>query len=265
VVSAERATTQGNLSNPHTYADFKLATGDQGSGKSCTIVGYAVGDYYTQMTGIVNQNGEFIKAKCIDQRDRVILKQSGLTPSKFKYLRILDDNGKSNLIEKPKGWMVTSLVKIFANFHLYGIEYAYISLADIIQYINTPLFENSWILSDESVMNDARNSMEAAGKLAASFGATIRKRSAHYCIAAQYSEMVERRFRLFQTTRISCTFDADTQYVNLTIKEPKQPEYDTDFWAPQYYPFYNTKEIIQVPQYKIDNALSKFFQTETAK
>jgi hypothetical protein len=252
--------------SPPTFADIKLITGEQGSGKSVTSVAYAVGDYYSQMTGLVNSNGEFIRARCIDKRDRILLKQAGLTPSKFKYVRVYADNNiETKLIEKPKGWMVKSLVRIFANFHLYGIEYAYISLADILQYINYPLFDNAWILSDESVMNDARNSMEAAGKLGAGFGATIRKRNAHYCIASQYAEMIERRYRLFHTTKILCTYDKDTKYINLNVKVRGEQPYDTDFWEPQYRPFFDTREIIKTPQYKIDNALSKFFQTETAK
>lgn len=251
---------------PASYADIKLITGEQGSGKSCTAVAYAIGDYYTQMTGLVNANGEFIKAKCIDSKDKLLLKRAGLNPSKFQYVRVYSDNSKdTKLVKKPQGYMVVSEVRLFCNFHLYGVEFAYISLADIIQYVNTPLFNNSWILSDESVMNDARNSMEAAGKLSAAFGATIRKRNAHYCISAQYTEMVERRYRLFHTTKILCDYDEHTKYVNLNVKTRGEPAYDTDYWAPQYYPYFNTNERIKVPQYKIDNALSKFFQTELAK
>ncbi len=255
---------------PPTYADIRLLTGDQRSGKSNTLVAFPVGDYYTRLSGIVSPSGEIIKAKSIDKtvnpNDYTLLKRAGVAPNKLKYVRVYSpDEKQSKLIKIPQGYLVQSPVKIFANFHLFGVRYSYISIDDVVKYMNTELFNDSWILSDESAMTDARNSMNATGILIAQFGATIGKRNAKFCLAAQYNEMAERRFRLFATTRIECSYDEDTRYITLVIKKKGELEFTTDYFAPQYWFFFKTQELIAIPQHKIDRALGKFGDGSLAK
>lgn len=254
---------------PPTYADIRLILGAQGGGKSTVLVGFPIGDYYDKLTGIRSPSGQVIKAKSVaksvNPSDYNLLRKCGLYPSKFKYVRIFSGDGKqSKLIKMPKGYAVESSVRIFANFTLSGVRFWRITLDDVIKYMNTELFNDAWILSDESAMTDSRNSMDKAGKLMAQFGATIRKRNAHFCIAVQYSEMVERRFRLFATTTIECSYDEDTEYVNLDVTQ-RGEKFSTDFYQPLYRPFYKTQELIAVPQHKQDGALGKFGDGSLAK
>ncbi len=252
-----------NDDHPFTEAHVTIVNGDQRGGKSNTLVAFPVGDYFNHLDAIVSPSGERIKAKVINKDDKALLKKCGIYPSFLNYVRVYsDDEKQSKLIKLPKDYFVLSPVHIFSNFHLYGVKYAYIGIEDIIQYINTDLFNDAWILSDESVMTDARNSMDSMGKLIAAFGATVGKRNAKLCIAAQYNEMVERRFRLFATTRITCSYDQDTKYVFLDIKKRGEPMFSTEYYAPQYWRFFNTKELIRVPQDKIDRALAKIYKTE---
>lgn len=245
--------------NVPSYADIRLFTGEQGSGKSNTLVAFPVGDYYSQMTALITPSGARIKAHSLTKEDKLILQQSKIFANKLQYCRVFSDDGKqSKLIRIPKDYLVESPVHIFANFHLYGIRYSPISITDIIENLNEPTFDEGWILSDESVMTDARNSMEAFGKLSATFGGMIRKRAAHLCVAAQYNEMVERRLRLFATTRITCSYDETTGYITLTIKKRGEPEFSTDYWAKTYWRFFDTKELIKVPPQKIRRALTNF-------
>ncbi len=241
---------------PATYADIRIINGDPRSGKTETGVAFPVDDYYGQMTGIVSSNGELIKARALNKNDKSFLRRYGIPYNKIHYAWVFSDDGKqSKLIRIPKDYMVISPVHIFANFHLYGVKYAYIDLAKIIEHINTDLFSDSWVLSDESVMTDARNSMENAGKLSAAFGATIGKRNIHMCLMVQYNEMLERRYRLMHTMRVICTYDEDTKRINLDIND-RGERFSTDYYAPTYWSFFNTKELPQVPQYKIDRALT---------
>lgn len=249
--------------NPNTYADVRLNTGEQGSGKTTNLVAFSVGDTYSKLTGFKTPNGTIIKARSLDDKDKAYLKSCHIIPNKLFYARIFSEDVKqSKLIKIPNDWLVISPVRIFANFTLYGIRYVPISLMDIIENMNEPMFNDSWILSDESVMTDARNSMDALGKLGATFGATLRKRNTHFCLSAQYNEMVERRFRLFATTRITCSYDEDTRYITCEIKKRGEPEFTTDYYAPQYWKFFDTRELVKVPQYKIDRALSRIYKTE---
>ncbi len=255
---------------PPTYADIRLFTGEQRSGKSNTLVAFPVGDYYTKLDGIISPSGQVIKAKSVYETvtpsDFKLLKRCGLYPNKLKYVRVFSPDGKqSKLIKIPQGYLVQSPVHIFANFHLYGVRFSYISIDDVIRYMNTEYFNDAWILSDESAMTDARNSMDKAGKLIAQFGATIGKRNAKFCIGAQYNEMAERRFRLFATTRITCSFDEDTRYITLVIKKKGEPEFETDYYAPLYWSFFKTQELIAIPQHKIDRALGNYGDGSLAK
>lgn len=254
---------------PPTYADIRLILGSQRAGKSTVLTAFPVGDYYDKMTGIISPSGQLIKAKSVaksvNPSDYSLLKKCGLYPNKFKYVRVFsEDEKQSKLIKIPKGFLVESPVHVFANFSLFGIRFRRISLDDVIRYMNTELFNDAWILSDESAMTDSRNSMDKAGKLMAQFGATIGKRNAKFCVAAQFNEMIERRFRLFATTTIVCSYDEDTQYITIDVTS-RGDKYSTDFWQPLYRPFFRTQELIAVPQYKQDRALRNFYDGSLAK
>ncbi len=254
---------------PPTYADIRLLLGEQRSGKSTILTAFPVGDYYDKMTGIMSPNGQLIKAKSVAKSanpgDYALLKRAGVYPSKFKYIRVFsEDEKQSKLIKIPQGYLVESPVHIFANYSLFGVRFRRINLDDVIRYMNTEFFNDAWILSDESAMTDSRNSMDKAGKLMAQFGATIGKRNAKFCIAAQFNEMIERRFKLFATTTIVCSYDEDTEYVNIDVSS-RGDKYSTEVWQPLYRPFFKTQELIAVPQYKQDRALGSFGDGSLAK
>lgn len=192
----------------------------------------------------------------LSRQDKKFLIAHGKNPSIFKYIRVFSDDGQySKIIERPKGWLVLSPVQVFCNFHLFGVKYAYTTLGRIIEYMNTDLMTNCWILSDESSDTDARDSMTGAGKLVAKFGATIGKRRAHMILLSQYPEMIERRYRLFRTTKVMCNYNSATKCITCDIKMRDKPPFSVTYYAPPYWKFYDTNEIIKVAQKKIDKAL----------
>ncbi len=254
---------EDRVKTPSAYAKISLITGDQRNGKSTIGVSFPIGAYIREMTELISPNGEPIKAKCLTEEDKNILKKSGIRPNWLKYCRVFSDDSKeSKIIRIPTDYMINSPVHIFANFHLYGVKFSYISLADIIEHINDEtLFRDAWILSDESGMTDSRSSMEATGKLGALFYATIGKRNANFIVMAQYNEMVERRLRLFATMKILCSYDKDSKYITCEVKRNGEPEFSTDVYAPNYWRFFDSEELIKTPQYKIDKALEKVYQS----
>lgn len=268
--------------NPPAFADIRLFVGEQRSGKSTTMVGFSIEDYFKHMTAlskiklddkgqpIKDASGEIIilsqvKARCLNKDDMATLFSAGLQFNPYInysliYCRIFDKYGNSAIVKIPDDCIAESPVHIFANFHLFGVRYAFISIVDIITYINTDMFDNAWILSDESVMNDPRNSMEATGKLMATFGATIGKRNAKLCLATQLTEMMERRFRAFANTTITCAYDESTKLITLGIKRRDEDESEIDLYEPQYRRFFKSEEKILVPQNKINNALARVYK-----
>lgn len=251
---------------PSEYADIRLITGDQRQGKSTVGTGFAVTDYYRQLTGLVTPGGEIIKAKSVDRNvnpdDYVALRRLGIAPNVLKYARIFsDDEKQSKLIKIPPEWTALSPnVHIFSNYHLYGIQYRLSDLAYVIENMNTNLFYRAWLLFDESGSTSARRSMEAIGKLGAEFSATIGKRNAHFIVMTQYNRMAEIWIRLFATTRIGCTYDKSTKLI--TCEGTKRGEaLDFDVYAPDLWPYFDSEEIIETPQYRIDRALQQVYKT----
>ena len=242
--------------SPPSYADARLILGDQRSGKSCTGVAYAKDDYYDQLDSVRSLVGQILKARTLDKGDKEYLMELGIYPDVFKYVRIFGTGGKSKVIRIPKGWTVLSPVRIFANFHIYGLRAVYITLADVVQYINSDLFTNAWILSDESAFTDPRNSMTNAGKLMAQFSATVGKRNLHFCQMTQYNEMVERRLRLFATTRVQCSYDEKTKMITCEIKKRGETVRSVSYYAPSYWYNFDTTERIAVPELQIARAMA---------
>lgn len=249
---------------PATYADIRLICGGQGAGKSTIGSGFAVTDYYKNLTGLWLPGGQLIKAKSVDRmanpEDYMTLRRAGIFPNVLKYARIYSDDGKqSKLIKIPADWTAQSPIHIFANYHFYGIRYKRCSLPFVIENINTNLFYDAWILFDESDETSARRSMEAMGKLGAQFAASIRKRRAHYIIMTQFNRMAEVLIRLFASTHIDCTYDEESHYI--TCEGTRRAErLDFEVYAPDYWPYFDTEEIVETSQEHIDRALAQYWK-----
>ncbi len=253
-------------SRPPDYADIRLFTGEQRQGKSNSMVALAVDDYFSHLNGLESPDGLRMVAAPLNKDDRLELRRQGIFPNRLKYCRIFSEDGnKAKIIRIPPNFITLSPVHIFANFHVFGLKYAYITIIDIVKYMNTELFNDAWILSDESAMTDNRNSMTQTGKLIAQFGATIGKRNAKFCLAAQFNGMTEIRFRAFATTTVLCNFDKATKLITCEIKKKGEPSYSMDYYAPNYWRFFKTQELIAQPQHVIDRALSQFGDGSLAK
>lgn len=246
---------------PATYADVRKITGAQGSGKSTVAVAFGVEDHYRHLNGLQFPNGEILPAISVDKsvnlKDYLILKKSKIYPNILKYVRLYSPDGRrSKLIQIPKGCRVVSPIKIFSNFTFYGIEYVPITLFNVVENINSELFNDAWVMFDESVETDARRSMMVLEREATAFYASVRKRRAHFCAMSQTIEQLERRIRLFATWTVLCSYDEELRrvYCEMTIRGQKKRY--LDFYAPRYWPFFDTQEIVKVPQYRVDRTLA---------
>lgn len=242
--------------DPPPYADVRLILGDQRSGKSCTGVAYAKDDYYEQLVGLLAPNGQVVKARTLDDGDKEYLEECDIFPDVFRYVRAFTpDSKKSKIIAIPQGWTVLSPVRIFANFHTFGLRGVFISLTDMLQYVNSDLFVNAWLLSDESAFTDPRNSMTGVGKIISFFGATVGKRNIHFCQMTQYNNMIEVRFRQFATTRVLCTYEERTKMITVEINTRGKPRQSTSYYGPRYWMNFDTSERQKVSEIQIARAM----------
>ena len=150
-----------------------------------------------------------------------------------------------------------SSVKIFANFHLYGIRYVYADLSTILEYLNSNLIKEGYIVIDESYIGgDARMGMTLMTKILTWFGSQIRKRGLHLILIAQHGRMIDYRFRLFMTEHILCSYNEKTQMITLTIVERgKKKKRILSYKGTQYWKYYDTNELPQIPETLLAKAL----------
>jgi len=247
---------------PVDQADIRLYNGDQRQGKSTAAMASAVDDSYEQMTALVSPDGVITRARGLVLADKAILEKAGRRANVVKYARVFSDDGsESKLVEIPKGYTIQTPVKIFANFHIYGLpNAAFVSLVDIVENMNTLLFNNSWILLDDAGTTNSRRSMEGLGKLGGEFYLTIGKRHAHLCVMSQYVGAIEKWLRLAQTTLYQCTYDKQSKYITVDVTRRGEPQFSTEFWAPTYWPFFDTDEIVKTLEGRIDKAVAPFYK-----
>ena len=71
--------------------------------------------------------------------------------------------------------------------------------------------------------------------------------------------MIDIRIRQFATTRIECSYEKARQLITCEINKAGETPKSVTYKASYYWRFYNTNEIIPIPQEKIDKALAKIY------
>lgn len=151
-------------------------------------------------------------------------------------------------------------IKIFTNFHLYGVKYVYCTLADIIEWINSGVIQDGILGIDEAyIAGEARRGSSLMNVLFTQFAQQMRKRNIELFILVQHGRFIDWRFRWIATREITCRYDERTQRIHLIIKDiRKNKEKTVSYDARQYWPHFNTNEIPQMPQKIIQKAAREY-------
>lgn len=253
---------EASLKIPMNFADVRLFFGDPGSGKSMSTVACVIDDVFNYVTHVVTPEGEMIKANALNEEEQMFLEapQSkggmGIRYNHLRHMRIFNDDGtKSKIVKIPTNYTILSPVKVFANRTFYGIRYAPFDLESFMQYINTPLFTNGWIVLTESVLLGKEDWQSYVARFLRWFGATCRIRHMHMAVDMQYRNQLAPLFHLLATTNVECSYDPDTTIVTLDVNESSPVMTSTSYVSHPYQKFYRTDELPQVPQYRIDKAM----------
>ena len=168
-------------------------------------------------------------------------------------------SGKSNtaVAKVVDAYKKDPTTKIFTNFHLYGIKHVYADLATIIEYLNTDLIKDGWVVIDESYIGaDARAGMSLLTRILTWFGMQIRKRNLHLIVIAQHGRMIDWRFKFFATEHIICSYNEDTHYVTCEItKRGDRRKNVVSYYAPQYWKYFDSFELPPIPENVIGRVL----------
>ena len=237
---------------PLSKAPIALIVSPQGGGKSTIMTARAVDSTFANATSVIMPNG--FEVPCLpalnDKSKPIIGSVIPLFKGEEPFVAEVPDDA----------CVVAESIKIFANYHLYGIRSYFVSLADIVENINTDLFTNAYLYLDEGYIGaDARNSMNMLNQiLSTQFAFQLRKRHLHFTIAYPLSRMADIRYRLMWTERIECEYNDKTFEITAKIRKNGKEKKIT-FDASLYWQYFNTDERFKIPESKISKALSSAY------
>lgn len=219
---------------PFTEAHVTIIEGEQGGGKSITATARVVDAYYVDCVRVYCE--EVLKISCIvksyDRRNRI---------ARIRY------KGSLKLLRIPSNYKLHSPMRIFCNFHLFGIPYIFCpSFNHTLAWLKQGIIVNAWLIVDEAYVGmNARASMQALGKELEKQYFQFRKMLLNVIIVTPMARLIDWTMRTIPTERIHCTYNTKNRKVTLAIrKKGIQGERKFDYDSTQYRKNYRTNERI---------------------
>lgn len=241
-------------SQPLSHARICLCEGEQGEGKSVTAVARVIGASIRSIVAIRNgENGKEYKAVALSKDDKEWLRAKDI-PYFFDTVKMqLEDDWHIGRI--PDNYIIVPSIGIFCNFHLYGVEYTYATMAQIIEWLDKGLIRDGYLVLDENyITGNARESHAAFSRALTKYSNTFRKRHLNVIMMYPHERMADWIYRWAVREWILCSYDEKTYIVTLTIKKRREREKVVSFYAPQYWKYYDTDELPRLPASQVDKA-----------
>jgi len=226
MVTKSNQALQTTGTEPFSEAHITLIEGDQGEGKSNTATGMIV-DAHSR---------DCVRIFC---RDKLNMECEVINYDRKNRIAKIRVDGDIKLIRIPSSYNLKSPMRIFTNFHLYGIPYVYCpSFAHILKWMMQDIIKDGWLLIDEYYIGgNARDCMTAFGKALEKQGFQYRKMQLEVIIITPMASTIDRYMRIIPTKRISCAYNKKTREITLEIREKgihgkKTVTYDaTQYWG----------------------------------
>ncbi len=219
---------------PFTEPQVTLVTGAQRSGKSNTAVGRVVdaSDNTAVEKFCLDEYGMKVVCKGYDRKSRIARIKVG---QQKRYIRI------------PEWYKLQSPLKVFANFHLFGIPYVYCpSFRFIVDGLKSGLITDGYLLMDEYYMGGYnRESMRSLPRALAQLSNQYAKGMLRVTMIAPIANQLDWTARLAPTEVIETEFNKYTKIVTCRIKKKGVPGVKlVSYYAPRYWKHYWTNEKI---------------------
>ena len=219
---------------PFTEAHVTICEGDQRSGKTNTATARVVDAYYKDCVRVFCD--EVLHINCLvknfDRRNRI---------AKIRY------NGGLRLLRIPTDYKLHSPMRIFCNYHLYGVPFTFApSFSHILDWLKRGFIINCWLVVDEAYVGmNARASMQALGKALANQYWQLGKMQLDVIIVTPMARLIDWELRTIPTEHIHCTYNPKNHKITLSIrKKGIQGEQKVDYDARQYWKNFRTNERI---------------------
>ena len=150
-------------------------------------------------------------------------------------------------------------IRVFANFTVYGMKYVKLSTSQIIEYLNTGLIRDGWIVIDEAYISAGSQSSNSwLGRLFQLLGLQGRKRNLHIIVIYQTGRLAPWLIKWMNSEHIICSKQKTSCMITLDIsdKDHKQKRTVT-YNSKKYRQFFDTNEMVPVPESAIAKAMER--------
>ena len=236
---------------PFNYAPVTIIEGEQKSGKTVTAITRPIDETFSHLTAVKLANGLTIKAE-------PALKDNGYPIVGYGKLYMPNQSPRIMKIP-PNSCIIADSVKIIYNGHLYGIRYAHMKLKDIIQHLNDGTIRDCYLIIDEAyIAGDRRQGLSPAVKVISKLGWQLAKRHIILTLCLPDASALDLRFQKIETEHIITTYDPNTQYVTMFIRNRKKYKRDREvsYYTPTYFKYYNPDEEFEIPEIEMQRAMA---------
>jgi hypothetical protein len=242
---------QSNLvvdkNKPLAFAPISLIEGEQGSGKSNLCASEGVDVTFANATSITLADGQ--EFKCSPVLDRSGYPVIGRVQV---HLRT-----KDIIVKCPVGSCVAAEdVRIYANFHFYGIRAVYFTTAQIIEHLNNGDIRYGYLYMDEHYKDaNAKESSSTVAKTIIKQNNQMRKKHLHLSLITPFARQLGWEEKASVRKRYICRdYNPETHIVTYDVQEKGKRGWKTKHYdASIYFPYYWTDEHFAMG----DNAIGK--------
>ena len=236
VMQQVKPTTQ---KTPFSSAKVCLIEGEQGSGKTATAVARLVDAYFQ----------DCVRVYCLEKfgiECRPLSYSNSTRVAKIKY------NKQIKILKIAPDYALHSPMKIFVNFHLYGIPYATKldettgerrppTFAELLEWMKKGVITSGKLTIDEYYMGaNAREGMGRLGRELAKQSNQYRKMKLEVTLITPMARLIDWTARILPTEHIFCSYNEITGMVTLRIRKRgqqgvKQVSYDSRPYRKYYW------------------------------
>lgn len=228
-------------------ANVTIVEAPMGEGKTNTVTGILVDDYFSHLKGMVSPTtGVWYPVQPIKGEIVKMFPPDGV-------------QGEPKIVKIPPTWLTVSDTKIFCNYHLYGLRYIFCEPKTMLEYLNEGAGQTmkhaKMVLDEAYLQGEARRGMNSLSLIYTWFAQQMRKRDIELFLIVQHGRFIDWRFRYIAKRKILCRYNEKTHMIRLLVQNlTKGTEKPFSFWAPQYWKYYDTNELPTVPQEMIQRA-----------
>lgn len=218
-------------------ANVTLVEAQMGEGKTNTATAIIVDEYFANIKAIRSPEGFEFPAK----------------PHSLEAVELLPLPGEPNestIVKIPDNYVPVSDTEIYANYHLYGLEYILCDHVTMLEYLNTGVISKGIMVIDEGYMaGDARRGMNSLSLMYTWFAQQMRKRNIELYLLVQHGRFIDWRFRYIAKKKILCRYNENNHTIRLLIQDlHKGREKLVKYYAPQYWKYFDTNELPPVSE-----------------